>query len=114
MVAKAVDTGIQKLYHYESFSPKYLKDTLVNQRVHFSNPENFNDPWDCYPCFDMTKVNDPAYRKSFIALHRQSLIPGLNATEQTYAEARLQADSRSFEELIRTTRESYQRVINQR
>jgi hypothetical protein len=111
MALKAAESGIDRLYHYEGFSPEYLKDALVNKRVHFSNPKNFNDPWDCYPCFDTTAVNDPAYRARFMATLRPLPILGLTAAEHCYAEARLQEDSDLLRELIKTTTEFSRKMI---
>jgi hypothetical protein len=48
----AEQAGIRKLYHYEMFDPKHLADSLANNRIHVSNIENVNDPWDCRPWFD--------------------------------------------------------------
>jgi hypothetical protein len=38
MVRRAAEVGIRKLYHYEPFMATYLEETIVNHRVHFSNP----------------------------------------------------------------------------
>jgi hypothetical protein len=62
MTVTAAQSGIQKLYHYEPFCPKYLENMLADQRIHLSNPKNFNDPWDCYPCLDTTQMNSLDYR----------------------------------------------------
>jgi hypothetical protein len=43
-----------------------LEDTLRENRIHCSNPENFNDPWDCRPYFDSASVNDPSQRPRWI------------------------------------------------
>lgn len=54
--------GIGRLYHYEKFCPEYLIALLRDQRVHCSNPANFNDPWDCRPSFDTSSLQDPGQR----------------------------------------------------
>ncbi len=82
-MARAVDEGIQKLYHYESFNPDYLKDTLINNRVHFSNPANFNDPWDCRPWFDPSEVFDPFLRSQWVRF----LEPHVTAQEEAFLRA---------------------------
>jgi hypothetical protein len=64
-VTTARQEGIQKLYHYQDGRLDYLKDTLANSRVHFSNPRNFNDPWDCRPCFDSDSLTDPLCRRKW-------------------------------------------------
>ena len=63
-VITAAQEGLRKLYHYQSARLDYLKDTLIHNRVHFSNPENFNDPWDCRPYFDCS-IDDPERRKEW-------------------------------------------------
>lgn len=80
---------IASLYHYEPFVPKYLEDTLVRDRVHFSNPQNFNDPWDCRPVYDAADLNEPGNRAKWIRflqcrvdeapLERREVLMSLNA-----------------------------------
>jgi hypothetical protein len=66
MTPTAAEIGIRQLYHYEPFESKYLEDALTRNRVHFSNPENFNDPWDSYPWFDPVGVKDPTCRARWV------------------------------------------------
>ncbi len=56
--------GITRLYHYQGARLDYLRDTLINRRVHFSNPDSLNDPWDCRPYFDPS-IEDPGSRKKW-------------------------------------------------
>lgn len=114
MAVRATESRTPKLYHYEQFCPKYLEDTFVNQRVHFSNPQNFNDPWDCNPWFDMTRVNDPAYRASCIEVLRQSPIPSLTADEQRHYEAMMQADPLWLKLLLQKAAAATRKVIAER
>jgi hypothetical protein len=114
LAIRAAGARIQMLYHYENFDAEHLEDTLVDQRVHVSNPKNFNDPWDCYPCFDTTRMTDPAFRARCI---REVFprIPGLPAARQQYYEAKLQADGHFFSEMLRTEfRESFRNTILER
>lgn len=60
----AVEEGVKKLYHYQGANLEYLRDTLVNRRVHFSNPKNCNDPWDCNPFFEPA-IDDPESRRNW-------------------------------------------------
>ena len=115
MALRAGESGIQKLYHYERFEPKYLEDTLVNRRIHFSNPKHFNDPWDCYPSFDTTRLTDPIYRASCIGYLRQFPFANLSAAQRLSYETRLQADGRLFTEMLQTEfRESIRNTIVER
>ncbi len=56
--------GIKSLYHYQSWNSDWIKDALVNNRVHVSNLKNVNDPWDCRPYFQIS-VNDPLSRRNW-------------------------------------------------
>ena len=56
--------GLRKLYHFQGKNLCFLKDILMNERVHFSNPQNFNDPWDCHPYFDLN-AEDPENRREW-------------------------------------------------
>ena len=38
----------QKVYRYQSFS-KWTLQTLVHDKLYFSDPSSFNDPFDCKP-----------------------------------------------------------------
>lgn len=58
-----VNTGMKRLYRYERFKEEYLASTLGGQ-VHFSNPDDFNDPWDCKPWFNLP--DDLAERERLI------------------------------------------------
>jgi hypothetical protein len=51
---------LEWLYHYERFNPEYLRDTLVNKRIHCSDLTVLNDPWDCRPWFDEEVLDDPS------------------------------------------------------
>src|SRR5579863_196726 len=48
----AIHSGIERLYHYQSFQPEHLTTTLRENKIHFSDPSALNDPWDCRPWFD--------------------------------------------------------------
>jgi hypothetical protein len=77
-VITARQDGIAKLYHYQGNRLDYLEDTLKNGRVHLSNPQSFNDPWDCRPCFDARCIADPVSRgkwRSFLEARLKELQP---------------------------------------
>jgi hypothetical protein len=58
----AGQSGISSLYHYQDFQPDFLADILGRHRIYCSNPNDFNDPWDCKPYFDANLLDDPAKR----------------------------------------------------
>jgi hypothetical protein len=51
--ATAGSAGIDRLFHYEKFDGKRLASVVVNNTLYFSDPRNFNDPWDCKPWFNV-------------------------------------------------------------
>jgi hypothetical protein len=80
-VTTAREDGITKLYHYQGSCFKHLRATLTENRIHCSNPQNFNDPWDCRPFFDAASVNDPTQRPKWIRLVKK-WAAGLTAEQQ--------------------------------
>jgi hypothetical protein len=58
----AAQNGIRYLYHWEKFVPEYIDQTLRTNRIHFSNPSKFNDPWDCKPFYDTSDCYDSVGR----------------------------------------------------
>lgn len=57
-------TNIEYLYHYQRFEKEYIEDLILNSRIKFSNPRDFNDPWDCRPSFSKTSLDDPEIYKA--------------------------------------------------
>jgi hypothetical protein len=47
----ALDNGIQRLFHYQKYTPDFLDNTIKNGVVRFGQASKFNDPWDCKPSF---------------------------------------------------------------
>ena len=41
----------------QPFNPHRLRQVLCDRHLHFSNPADFNDPWDCRPWFDLSVLN---------------------------------------------------------
>jgi hypothetical protein len=72
-----------------SFAQTFLADTLAMQRVHFSNPSNFNDPWDCYSCFDSSLADNADYRARCIRILRKFPLLHLSNSERTLYEREL-------------------------
>ena len=90
MLVTAREQGIHKLYRYERFSCKYLKDFLINRRVHVSNIGNVNDPWDCRPHFDRD-ITDPQRRAQWVKYFstltvKQTTLSRLQANDSYLAE----------------------------
>jgi len=58
-----------RLYHYQPFKPERLSPIIEGNTIYFSNPKDFNDPWDCRPCFDASILEDPVARERHIAFY---------------------------------------------
>jgi Protein of unknown function (DUF2971) len=57
----ASTTGVSTLFHYCPYVPERFADLVARNRIYLSDTRNFNDPWDCRPCFDTSRLDDPAY-----------------------------------------------------
>jgi hypothetical protein len=57
----ASTTGVRSLFHYCIFHGDRFADVIERNRVYMSDTANFNDPWDCRPCFDFSQLGDPNY-----------------------------------------------------
>jgi hypothetical protein len=63
--------GVNNLYHYQPYNtathkPDWLRRTVEHDEIYFSNPKDFNDPWDCRPRYNEDALNDPAYCKRLV------------------------------------------------
>lgn len=54
----AIQAGVQLLFHYQPFDVSRIEHTLVQDRIYFSKPSAFNDPWDCRPAFSKRLLDD--------------------------------------------------------
>ncbi len=60
LVGKTADyDGLAQLYRYESYNRDYLVGLIKDSRLHFSEPQKFNDPWDCRLHYDYASLSDP-------------------------------------------------------
>ncbi len=66
------------LYHYQSFDPtkqcdrERLKVIISERKLFFSNPADFNDPWDCRPYYDFSNLSDSKVLEDHIKIYIQS------------------------------------------
>jgi hypothetical protein len=65
-VETAVMRGVGHLYHYQPYKTDWLRRTVLHNQVYFSNPKDFNDPWDCRPRYNEDSLNDPVYCEQLI------------------------------------------------
>lgn len=68
MITKTAATlRIKNLYHYQSFvKPERFVRIFTEGTIFFSIPRDFNDPWDCRPCFSKSRLDDPQVNESTI------------------------------------------------
>src|SRR5690348_4503397 len=72
----AAEQHIGLLYHYDPYSyPNRLEQVLRENVVYCSNPNDFNDPWDCKPQYSKSLLDDPnGYRRTvewFVKISRK-------------------------------------------
>src|SRR5260370_20842940 len=49
---------VNRLFHYQQFNAHWLRTRLLEDKIWFSNPAAFNDPWDCRPFFYLPDWNE--------------------------------------------------------
>lgn len=96
----AAQSTISHFYHYQSYCAKYFTDMLRDRMLHFSNPDNVNDPWDCKPWFDYRPMDeDPEECGAMIAAYRK-MVPD-------------SPERQVYENLLRTDRVFRRRCIEE-
>jgi hypothetical protein len=60
MLMTAAALKISRLYHYTPFNDVRLARVFREGTLYCSNPQDFNDPWDCRPCFSKSVLNEPS------------------------------------------------------
>ena len=104
----AKQLAFQKYYHYQPFCDEhkeYLRATLRDRRLFFSDPGSVNDPWDCKPAFDYRPMlADPLKREELIAFYRSSLPPEtLNDPRRLIYEEMLRKDDAHLIKAVETS-----------
>ena len=98
----AIEAGVKTLFHYQKFQADYIANVLLRDRIKYSDPRTFNDPWDCRPRFSKSLLNDPeAYErhvKYVIDVQRRML--GIPENELTRRERILRTDKAFMEARI--------------
>lgn len=60
-MATAVTNRIRRLFHYQRYDSDRLRQLLESNCVYLSDTKDFNDPWDCRPCFDLSQLDGPVF-----------------------------------------------------
>lgn len=71
-IVTAGELLIQTLYHYQAFDLERVTPIISSNRLYYSKPYDFNDPWDCRPAFDVEGLFDPATREQ-TAIHLEEV-----------------------------------------
>jgi hypothetical protein len=69
-MSTAREHGVTTLYNFQG-TLDHLEGNLRENWIHCSNPDNFNDPWDCKPYFDPSSIDDPAQRPKWNAFFQE-------------------------------------------
>jgi hypothetical protein len=66
LIQTAHELRVQRLFHYQRFKIDWLNQIIFDRNIHFSNPADFNDPWDCHLHFHIPPADDLAGRERLI------------------------------------------------
>ena len=65
-LVNAAQARLPLLFRYQPFDAARLRKVLCERALYFSNPADFNDPWDCRPWYDLSFASTPAGVSSFV------------------------------------------------
>jgi len=102
-IKTAPELYIERLYHYQAFDKKRLTKILNKGTIYFSNPKDFNDPWDCRPCFSKFSLDDPDKYKctvDWFAYCARKSGPFLSEADHLESEKKLRSDRKLLERLL--------------
>lgn len=83
-LATAASLKVPSVFHYQSFNEKWLRAAVCDRTIRFSNPKDFNDPWDCRPWYEVPSTSD----------ERRKLIQQLRSAHQKHYPNRSRTDRR--------------------
>lgn|SRR5215472_1581863 len=103
IIQNAYELKISRLYHYQRLNLDWLRQIIFDQKIYFSNPANFNDPWDCRPYFNIPPADDHVACERciqwFAAVARKRT-PCLDEQEHARKVLELRNNRSSFEQQI--------------
>ena len=108
---------VEKLYHYQSFEkPERLARIFTEGSLYFSQPRDFNDPWDCRPFFNKSGLDNPdEYERAirwFVHCDRTRNI-SLSEKELLRREQEIRANRKLLEWMIDETSSAMDRAIQE-
>jgi hypothetical protein len=71
-IQTAASMKVKRLYRYQRFAPDRLGNLLQTNTVYCTSPNNFNDPWDCRPCFNDGQLENPEVLEKHIRWFEQA------------------------------------------
>jgi hypothetical protein len=89
----AATLKVTRLFHYQKFNADWLRMAVLDGKIYFSNPNNFNDPWDCQPYYYVPTETEPELREQYIKKFTAKESDGHSA-------ANLRHDQQYFESVI--------------
>ena len=116
-VSTAASDQISTLYHWQPFDSARLKVILRDRVIYCSDPNQFNDPWDCKPHFNTAILDDPEeyeHHVQWILGVSRRFFPGLSQSEQTSREDRLRSDRQFLEWHVNEMSEDMRSAITSR
>ena len=111
----ATELSIDRLFHYTSFTnPERLARVFTESTIYCSNPKDFNDPWDCRPCFSKQVLNDPKEYDRIVkwfALCDRKNNTSLSEREHKLREQELRSNRKLLEWMIDEMTSSMEKAI---
>ena len=93
-IVTAASRDIEHLYHYQRFDCNRLEVLLRTNSIFLSDASRFNDPWDCKPYFDTTRLDDPVFYERQIQSFVSSV--GYLSTEEIHRRVTLLRSDRAL------------------
>lgn len=99
----AAQRRLKRLYHWQPFHKCRLRATLKNGTIYCSNPNDFNDPWDCKPFFNTELLSDSTEREKHIdwAVRICEAVGKMTKEDIEQMRKKLQDDSALLEQMLR-------------
>lgn len=70
----ACNLGIKSLFHYRRFNADHFAALVKDGTVRYSNPANFNDPWECRPQYSLSVLNSADGRERAIKWMQSAVV----------------------------------------
>jgi len=104
------------LYRYYSCFD-FVLDTIINKRIYFPSPNDFNDPFDCCPKFSLLRCKKDNEKdwKSYLFFLAKDQYPGISDDEALkHAEAAIQKGLHRDKEWLFESDKSISKALNEK